>query len=67
MRNARYGSNTTAILKYEEAAWLLGQIPSHSTQVGEIQFAMWRIYLIRLMWTITLDLLVGIDQQRTPG
>jgi hypothetical protein len=46
MTTARYGSNDAAILKYEEAAWLLGQIPSHATpdQVGNIQFAIWRIF-----------------------
>lgn len=44
MTNARYGSDAAAILKYEEAAWLLGQITTHSTQVGEIQFAMWKIF-----------------------
>ena len=44
MTTARYGSDAAAIFKYEEAAWLLGQIPTHSTQVGEIQFAMWRIF-----------------------
>jgi hypothetical protein len=44
MTNARQGSDGGAILKYEETAWLLGQIPSHSNQVGEIQFAMWRIF-----------------------
>lgn len=44
MTNARFGSTAEAIFKYEEAAWLLGQIPSHSSQVGELQFAAWRIF-----------------------
>jgi hypothetical protein len=46
LTNARYGSDATAIFKYEEAAWLLGQIPSNATpaQVGNIQFAIWRIF-----------------------
>jgi hypothetical protein len=44
MTNARQGSDASAIFKYEEAAWLLGQIPTHSTQVGEIQFAIWRLF-----------------------
>jgi hypothetical protein len=44
MTNARFGADAAAILKYEEAAWLLGQIPSHSDQTGEIQFAIWRLF-----------------------
>ena len=44
MTNAKFGSDGAAILKYEEAAWLLGQIPSNFSQVGEIQFAIWNIF-----------------------
>jgi hypothetical protein len=44
MTGARYISIPDAIFKYEEEAWLLGQIPSNPTQVGEIQFAIWRIF-----------------------
>jgi hypothetical protein len=44
MTNARFGSDAAGIFKYEEAAWLLGQMPSHADQVGEIQFAIWRIF-----------------------
>lgn len=44
MTNARFGSDSATIIKYEEAAWLLGQIPSHAAQTGEIQFAIWRLF-----------------------
>lgn len=44
MTNARHGSDAASIFKYEEAAWLLGQISSHSAQIGVIQFAMWKIF-----------------------
>jgi len=44
MSNARHGSDAAALFKYEEAAWLLGQIASHPTQAGEIQFAMWKVF-----------------------
>jgi hypothetical protein len=44
MTNARFGSDAATILKYEEAAWLLGQIPANSDQTGEIQFAIWRLF-----------------------
>jgi hypothetical protein len=32
------------LFKYEEAAWLLGQISTNKGQIGEIQFAIWRIF-----------------------
>jgi hypothetical protein len=44
MSTARFGSDAAAILKYQEAAWLLGQIQNHSTEVGVIQFATWKIF-----------------------
>ena len=44
MTGARFGSDDAAIFEYEEAAWLLGQIPSHSNEVGPIQFAMWKVF-----------------------
>jgi hypothetical protein len=46
MTNARHGSDAAAVFRYEEAAWLLGQIPVHATatQVGEIQFAVWKLF-----------------------
>jgi hypothetical protein len=44
MKNARFGWDEKAIFKYEEAAWLLGQIPFNPNQVGELQFAVWRIF-----------------------
>jgi len=44
LATARYGSDATAIFQYQRAAWLLGQMPDNPTQVGEIQFAMWRIF-----------------------
>ena len=40
----RFGSDATAIRLYEEAAWLLGQIPSNSDQVANLQFAVWKIF-----------------------
>lgn len=40
----RFGSDATAIRHYEEAAWLLGQIPSNSSQVANLQFAVWKIF-----------------------
>lgn len=50
MTKARHGSDAATIVKYEEAAWLLGQIPSYTgqagqaAQVGAIQFAMWKLF-----------------------
>jgi hypothetical protein len=40
--NTKYG--LAGLTNYEEAAVLLGQIPSHTSEVGEIQFAIWRIF-----------------------
>lgn len=42
LANAKLGS--AEIFQYEEAAWLLGQIPTNSAQVGAIQFAIWRLF-----------------------
>ncbi|MCX5893800.1 MAG: hypothetical protein NTW80_12685, partial [Deltaproteobacteria bacterium] len=56
INSARHGSDAAALFNYEEAAWLLGQIPSlssnptqaqiaaRSAQVGAIQFAIWDIF-----------------------
>jgi hypothetical protein len=44
MTHARHGYDPAAILNYQKVGWLLGQIPSHSTDVGPIQFAMWKIF-----------------------
>jgi hypothetical protein len=42
LTNSMFGPS--ALGKYQQAGWLLGQIPGHSGQVGEIQFAIWRIF-----------------------
>jgi hypothetical protein len=42
--NPRFGATPAAIVKYEEAAWLLGQISSNSAQAAPIQFAVWDIF-----------------------
>jgi hypothetical protein len=46
LSHAKFGSDSTALFKYQEAAWLLGQMadPSHSTETGQISFAIWRIF-----------------------
>jgi hypothetical protein len=44
MASARFISQANGVFKYEEAAWLLGQIPSHLDQVGQIQFALWLLF-----------------------
>lgn len=43
--SARFGGNANALQEYEEAAWLLSQIPSAgSKEVGDINFAVWSIF-----------------------
>jgi hypothetical protein len=42
LTNSRYG--VVGLFMYQEAAWLLGQIPGNAAQTGEIQFAAWRIF-----------------------
>ena len=45
LANARFQSSDT-LFKYEEAAWLNTQLhaASNKSQIGEIQFAMWRLF-----------------------
>jgi hypothetical protein len=44
LTNAKFGSDAAALKKYQEASWLLGQMALNPTQIGEIQFAIWRIF-----------------------
>jgi len=41
---ARFGSDATALDKYERAAWLMWQVPLNPGEVGGIQFAMWNLF-----------------------
>jgi hypothetical protein len=41
---AKFKNTADALIKYEEAAWLLGQIKINPTQVAQIQFAIWNIF-----------------------
>ena len=40
----KFGAASNGLFKYQEIAWLLGQMESNPTQVGPIQFAIWSIF-----------------------
>lgn len=42
--NALYGSQTDALLKYKQAAWLYDQMSLQPNQRGDIQGAIWNIF-----------------------
>ncbi len=42
--SAKFYSQTNSLFKYEEAAWLLCQMSTHPGEIGEIQFAVWRLF-----------------------
>ena len=42
--NALYGSQTNALLKYKQAAWLYDQMSLQPNQRGDIQGAIWNIF-----------------------
>ena len=44
MTNVRFGADPNALFDYEEASWLVGQMAKNPTQIGEMQFAVWRIF-----------------------
>ena len=44
MTGAMFGSDPPAILKYEEAAWLLSQFQGNPGQVVQIQHAVWDLF-----------------------
>jgi len=44
MSQARFGNDATAISKYQEAAWLIGQMAQNPGQTGPISFAVWRLF-----------------------
>jgi hypothetical protein len=46
LSHAKFRSDSTALFKYQEAAWLLGQMSmsANSSEIGVIQFAIWRIF-----------------------
>jgi hypothetical protein len=41
---AKFGWQPDALFKYQEVAWLVGQMKSNPSQVGPIQFAAWHIF-----------------------
>ncbi|HRZ95190.1 MAG TPA: PEP-CTERM sorting domain-containing protein [Candidatus Moranbacteria bacterium] len=41
---ARFGNDAAAILKYQEAAWLMLQMDTHPDDVGSIQYAIWNVF-----------------------
>lgn len=47
LSHAKFASNpytAAQLFHYQEAAALLGQMPTHTDQIGAIQFAIWRIF-----------------------
>lgn len=42
--NALYGSQTDALLKYKQAAWLYDQMSLQPNQRGDIQGAIWNVF-----------------------
>jgi hypothetical protein len=44
LQYAAFKGQPDALAKYEEAAWLLGQIQANPTEVGNIQFAVWSLF-----------------------
>lgn len=44
LTHAKFASESNALFRYQEAAALLGQMPSHAEEIGPIQFAIWRIF-----------------------
>ena len=44
LSHAKFATQPDDLFHYQEAAALLGQMASHPTQIGEIQFAIWRIF-----------------------
>jgi hypothetical protein len=44
LSRAKFRSDSTALFKYQEAAWLLGQMAANPLQIGPISFAIWRIF-----------------------
>lgn len=42
LSNTRWG--TADQLQYEEAFWLISQVPSHSSDIAGIQFAIWKLF-----------------------
>lgn len=41
---ARFGSNAAAILKYQEAAWLMLQMDTHPSDIAGLQYAIWNVF-----------------------
>lgn len=44
LTQTKFGGEPGALFKYQEVAWLLGQMDSNPSQVGPIQFAAWSIF-----------------------
>jgi hypothetical protein len=44
LTQTKFGGQTGALFKYQQVAWLLGQMDSNPSQVGPIQFAVWSIF-----------------------
>jgi hypothetical protein len=44
LTQTKFGGQPGALFKYQEIGWLLGQMNSHPSQVGPIQFAVWSIF-----------------------
>lgn len=42
---ARWGSAPNALQKYQKAAWLYDQFATHTGSYGDIQFAIWNIFV----------------------
>jgi len=41
---ARFGSDASALFKYQEAAWLMLQIDSHPSDIASLQYAVWNVF-----------------------
>ena len=39
-----FGSQTGSLFKYQQAAWLMSQFDTHPTDIGPIQYAIWKIF-----------------------
>jgi len=44
LTQTKFGSGPNSLFKYQEIAWLLGQMDSNPGQAGPIQFAVWSIF-----------------------
>ncbi|MCX8022963.1 MAG: hypothetical protein N2745_09345 [Syntrophorhabdaceae bacterium] len=44
LSQTKFGGSPDALLKYQQAGWLISQMESNPSQVGPIQFAIWNLF-----------------------